>query len=398
MAIRSRLEEARDLGEMQNSLGVDKLELSSRSLQLLESYDDEVSSRHQEAKAVGRSLDVVWRESAERARDEAGHAHEHALVAACRLWEASAVESIDPRSRAIDRVRLELRRAKEVKKNSTPSVPSTEEDSPVGVAIEGSQKSSSSSVAGAQLNADRGSGRVVQDTGRNSQQSSVAQVDEVASIDSGAQVAENSVPVVEATTRSAPPDSTQVTASAQVKADSVPVVKATPRSVTLDVPPVTAGTKIAPNVGDTETNPDFTQSSSSLDVLDATIVSDSTGRGERELRDGESPTGSMTGDPQNKVSGATTSIEVVGSESNSCVDVDGEVEDDVSDPAKVGLKVLDVTALLIEKVLFVGLPTLVSGGSLVWERVDNAMNGAKGRRGWRLLKRLKKDSIEVDNA
>ncbi len=398
VVIRSGLEKARDLGEIRNDLGVGKLEFSSNSLELLQSFDDEVSSRQQEAKAVGRLLAVVWRESAERARDEAGHAHEHALVVACRLWEASAVESMAQRARVIDRVRQELSKAEEVKKNSAPSLSSTEEDSPVGVDVERLQKSSSSSVAGAQLNANRGAGQVVQDTGRNNQQSSVAQVDEIARVQSGAQVADNSGPVVEATSRSAPPNYTQFNAGAQVKDDSEPVVKATPRSATLDVTPVTAGTKIAQIAEDIETNPDVTQSSSSVAVLDATVVSDSAGRGDSELRGGESSIGSITGDLASKDSGATISIEVVVGESSSYVDVEGEVEDDVSDPTKVGLKVLDVTALLIEKVLFVGLPTLVSGGSLVWERVDNAMNGAKGRKGWRLLKRLRKDSIEVDDA
>lgn len=75
----------------------------------------------------------------------------------------------------------------------------------------------------------------------------------------------------------------------------------------------------------------------------------------------------------------------------SFIDAEAEVQDDLSDPAKLGLKFLDVLALLIEKVLFDGLPAVVSGGALVWYRIDNAINGGKGQRGWRLLRRLKKD-------
>lgn len=376
--IRSRLEEAD--GEIQGGIGREKLEVASSSLELLQLFDDEISTRQQEAKAVGRSLAVVWRESDERARDEAGLAHEDALVTACRLWKASAVESMDQRARAVERVRLELRRAKEVK-SFTPSVAGAEEDRPAEVAVEARQESSSGVVSGAQVVVDEAkNGRVravpdatADDKGRNSQQSSVvssvAQVDEVASVDNGVQV-EDAEPVVKGNDlKSAATDSTPV---------------------------VTAGTKTAQDVG-TETNAAINRTFSSVDALDATVVSDSTGRDGTQLGDGDSSSrtrGVVTENPERKASPDTSSsnIEVVVDESSSSyVDVEVEVEDDVSDPTRVGLKVLDVSALLIEKVLFVGLPSLVSGGSLVWERVDNAMNGAKGRKGWRLLKRLKKD-------
>lgn len=88
-------------------------------------------------------------------------------------------------------------------------------------------------------------------------------------------------------------------------------------------------------------------------------------------------------------------ITVIGSELvndlPSFIDAEAEVEDDLLDPAKLGLKFLDVLALLLEKVIFDGLPVIASGGALVWDRIDNAINGAKGQSGWRLLRRLKKD-------
>lgn len=84
-------------------------------------------------------------------------------------------------------------------------------------------------------------------------------------------------------------------------------------------------------------------------------------------------------------------VEVVVESPSVVLDVDARVEDDGPDSLTVSLKVLDILALLLEKVLFVAIPSVVSGGALVWARVDNAVNGGKGQRGWRLLPLLKKD-------
>ncbi|CAM9151008.1 unnamed protein product [Discosporangium mesarthrocarpum] len=85
-------------------------------------------------------------------------------------------------------------------------------------------------------------------------------------------------------------------------------------------------------------------------------------------------------------------VQVVTDEDEGVVDATATVEDE-DEQNKVALKVLDVLALLVEKVLFTGVPALVLGGALAWERVDNAVNGARGRKGWRLLKCIKRDGF-----
>lgn len=121
-------------------------------------------------------------------------------------------------------------------------------------------------------------------------------------------------------------------------------------------------------------------------MLDATVVSDIL---EAPL-DVTGGVGASSGGGLSE--SAVIAVEIV-DEVPSFVDTEAEVEDDLSDPKRVALKFFDVLALLIEKILFHGLPTIVSGGTLVWERLDNAVNGAKGRRGWRLLQRLKEEPV-----
>lgn len=389
--------EARDLGDTRDGLGVPELEFSSNSLELLQSFDAEVIACQQEAKKVGGPLAVVWRESAERARDEAGHAHEHALVAACRLWEASAVDGIDQRACTVDGIRLALTKVEE-EEVSPSSVLRAEGDKSMTVPSEVGRRRVSKAV-GAKVWTERDKNvrlrmvkdEAARDTESIDQQADVAQVGEgtrvayVASNDGGVQV-EDLVSDVEATPGTAPPDITRVTAETAMYQN------------------VTSGATTV----DAEVNPDFGQSSTSVDAVDAKIVRDTTvmrssvapslnARGTRHIGGGGSSRNDLPSEMPEIMAADTSSIEVVVDESSSYVDVEAEVEDDVSDPARVGLKFLDVSALLIEKVIFVGLPTLVSGGSLVWERVDNAINGAKGRKGWKLLTRLKKDSIGSDD-
>lgn len=369
MVLRSKLVEARDFGNILDGVKASKLELSTTTLELLQAFEDEVVSRQHKAKMVEPLLAVVWGESDERARDEAGRTHEHALVAACRLWEASAVEGIDQRARRINNLRLELARVKEEGKSS-PSIAGAERDSSARVAPEAGRKRLSQAAAEdgfserAVTELPRAAqGEAVRDTEISNQQASVPPVGQglggapIPAVDDGAQE-EGWVPDV--TTR---------------------------RMTSSDPTPVPARIKMARNV-DNEIDPGIDQPSRSDGSIDATLVSDATV---------VSSVSSLNGyEESERTASETSSIEVVVSEAASYVDVEVEVED-VSDPTRVGLKFLDVSALLIEKILFVGLPTLVSGGSLVWERVDNAINGAKGRKGWKLLSRLKKDSIGLED-
>lgn len=371
--LRSRLMEARELGNVQDDVDVSKLEFSTTTLEVLQAFEDEVVFRRQEAKSVGSLLAVVRGESEERARDEAGRAHEHALVAACRLWEASAVEGMDQRARRIENLRLELTRVKE-ERESSPSLASAEGDSSAGVAPDAERKDLSQAAAEERffqratterLRAMQGEAK--RDTESSNQQASIPPPP----VDEGLGGA--SIPAADSDT--------------EVEG-SVPDVKPTRRMASSDPTPVTAGATMAKPV-DNEMNPDIDRPSGSDDVIDATVVSDATVVNSAPSLNGYEETKRPASD--------SSSIEVVVGQTASYVDVEVEVEDDLSDPTRVGLKFLDVSALLIEKIIFVGLPTLVSGGSLVWERVDNAINGANGRKGWKLLKRLKKDSIGLDD-
>lgn len=390
LAIRSRLREARDLADTRDDLRVLELTISSNSLELFQAFDAEVVVCQQEADKVGVPLAVVRRESAERARDEAGHAHEHALVAACRLWEASSVDVTGQRARAIDEIRLELTKVEEVE-TFTVSALQAEEVKPMGAPSEVERRVAGGKGWTEMTKKERlrmVKDEAIREKANSNQQGIVAQVGEdtsgeyVASKGGGVHM-EESMSNVEVAPRTAPPDMTPVTTETEMDQN------------------FTSG---ATSV-DTEVNVNVGQSSVRVDVIDAMIVRDTTAtrnsvapsldaRGSRRVGGGDS---SISDAPADFIAADTSSIEVVVDESSSYVEVDVEVEDDMSDPARVGLKFLDVSALLIEKVIFVGLPTLVSGGSLVWERVDNAINGARGRKGWRLLTRLKRDSIGSDD-
>lgn len=366
--------ETRGLGSIQDSSRAAQVELSSRTIGLLQSMDDEVVARHEEAKAVGGRLDVVWRESAERAQDEAGHAHEYALVAACRLWKAAAVEDIGKRASALDNVRLELTRIQEIQDSTT---------STMGVPSKAGREEFARAT-GAEVRAGEGDRELLR-----------AVTDEVASDTEGSDQQVSVAPAERGVTAAPAPS---IPGRSQAGND----IKLTPSTTASpDITPV-AGESTILQTAEAEMVVDLDQSFKSAEAVDAVVVDKAPVRGssaatsldENSSRrgDGESSRKGSLSAKRTTMASEVSSIELVVDESSSFVDVEAEMEDDVSDPARVGLKFLDVFALLIEKVLFVGLPTLVSGGSLVWQRVDNAVNGAKGRKGWKLLDRLKKDS------
>ncbi|CAM9994999.1 unnamed protein product [Ectocarpus sp. 6 AP-2014] len=373
--IKSRVLETRGLGGIQDSSRAAQVELSSRTIGLLQSFDGEVVAGHEEAEAVGERLDVVWRESAERARDEAGRAHEYALVAACRLWKAAAVEGTGKRASTSDSVRLELTKIQEVQYSttSTMGVPSK-----VG-------REEFARATGAEVRAGEGD------------RERLRAVEDEAARDTEGGDQQASVAPVERGVTAAPAPSFPGRSQADHDIKLTPPMTASP-----DITPV-AGESTTVQTTEAEMVVDLDQYVKSAEVVDAVVVDEAPVRGgsaatsrdensSRRSRDGGlSRKGSLSAE-RTTMASEESSIELVVDESSSFVDVEAEMEDDVSDPARVGLKFLDVFALLIEKVLFVGLPTLVSGGSLVWQRVDNAVNGAKGRKGWKLLDRLKKDS------
>lgn len=381
MSMRSRLREALHVGDIVDDIAAADIDFISGNLELLQLLDDERSSRRQEAEAVKQGLDVVWRESAERASDDAGNVHEDALVAACRLWHASAAEGINEQASAIDDIKMKLTNVKESNVD-VPTVPETK-------GLDSTAVSGKNGGMGVVEVAEAEHVRVEKDEPRTvetgSQQARVAQVGgavSTASTNDDTQV-ESSQVGGDVATVIAPPDLPPVTAAPQVNAEVV-------------------ADKMAGNAKDP-----FVFSTADNDAVDATVVSDATlvsdsvarsldGRRIRKTGTAreEDPNGAL---PKESPSISESSIEVVVDDTQPFVDTEVEVEDDVSDPTKVGLKVLDVFALLIEKVLFVGLPAVVSGGALVWERVDNAINGANGRKGWVLLNTLKKDPVGHDD-
>lgn len=384
--IRSRLLEARDRSDNPDDLQAGKHELSSEVSEILQAFDDAVIAFQVEAKMVGRPLAVVQQESPERARIEAENAHEDAFLVACRLWDASAVEGVRNRPKPIDDTGRDLNTMQDLEVPPTP-VLDIERGKSIGAASEVGQKNVATVSAGELITRQAGTEqpRAIENGAARDAESGVQQA-RVTQVDGG--TSDSSAP----STDSAPPD-------AQAE-----------ETLTM---PTTSGTAtdIARNpvakTENAEKTIDVDHSSSSPEVVDVSVVCDATvmssvatSRSGQSVREGGGMERSRAGplpEEAMETESRGSSIEVVVDKSSSYVDVEVEVEDDVSEPTRIGLKFLDVSALLIEKVLFVGLPTLVSGGSLVWERVDNALNGAKGRKGWKLLRRLKKDSSGSDD-
>ncbi|CAN0139148.1 unnamed protein product [Scytosiphon promiscuus] len=389
-SIRSRLLEVRDRNESPRDLEAAELYCFSEFSDVLKAFDDEVGGCHKEAKSVGKALAVVWQESPERARNEAENAHEDALLAACRLWDASAVEDVGKREKAIDGVRRDSNDSNDVQALQVPTpVPENERVKSGGATSEVAQRDLAV-VSGIEVLVERAESDqsratedgVAYDTASNVQQARATQMDGGRSATSA-----------RGTSR-ASPDSVAEETNAMFVTPGTGKDIARARGATVVADAMT--------VND-ETTTEYDQSPSSRELVDATVVYDVTSMSAVAALGGEQSVRKLGGTkrfrggfpPEEPTMGSdVSSNDIVLDRASSYVDIEVEVEDDVSEPTRIGLKVLDVSALLIEKALFVGLPTLVSGGSLVWDRVDNALNGAKGRKGWKLLKRLKKNGMD----
>lgn len=352
------------------------------SVGLLQSLADEQTRLQQGADTVEARLGTVWRQTAERANYYGGGLHEDALVAACRLWEASAAE-VRKGGAGITNIEECVR---EVKREVFERDGESEEVSPKDAAAEGRKGGRTHAIpiteTGGQ-DATRGNGQPDKDPRSHAGERNAWQ-DSEAHVRSG-----------RSKTTVGPNDSKKVGESPYT-VHAVPSMAAGPGS-SVD----TAEPNVIVDISDAGYSQSFTRESALNKVMDATVVSDSTTQLPRE---GEKPTSGgpnkststqLVPERLTRVGSEELGIEVVVDDTQTFVDIEADVED-ISDSVKVGMKVLDVAALLLEKVFFVGLPTLVSSGALIWERVDNAVNGAKGREGWVLLKRLKKDALGQD--
>lgn len=374
----TKLEEAQGTAE---NLGEVDLDYVAGTLELVQAFDDARVRSQQEEDEVDKRVNIIWQESSERGRHVAEEAHEEALAAACRLWEASTAERNSKRGSSIDSIKADLDKIDAPELGVSPpfvsempltksSTTGESEKERVDVAEAIKTKRLQQQV---QLETDTPTRtRKTKDQRKGSSEQQVGNV----------------VPAV--------------TVAGEVLAESSPFVASptfTRATTATELPSDTAKGEANARAGDSL---DFSESE--VDVVDAIVFSDAvvvSDLTERPLEDETSrmQTRNQIGEASNRwVPDETASqapyefsVEVVVDAAPAYVDTEFEVEDDISDPTRVGLKFLDVSALLIEKVLFVGIPTVVSGGALVWERVDNAVNGGQGRKGWRLLKRLKQD-------
>lgn len=378
----------RRLQDLSNVAGMQRLverdsSYGSQELQLL--FDGEQIARHRDRRAVGELLGIVWRESAERDKDDAMKTYEDALAAACCLWEACEVESTSEPANVIESsTTQELTVVENIVASTAPtpeaggafSMAKPTERERVGVTevaeAEGDTLGAETEYARIEMN-EQASTIETSDQQERTAQTDGGITTSTTSIDDDVQVEDFPVGVARTMTQ---PEITPVVVAPAPTADVGKV----------DVDGEKLSDVFQSNVGAVD-DADI--------VSDATVIRDSVARSlnirnmrqsseEDRPRPGSSPSETST------VPSQESSIEVVVDDTSSFVDIDAEVED-ISDQTKVGLKVLDVFALLLEKVLFVGLPMVVSGGALVWERVDNAMYGAEGRKGWKLLSKLKHD-------
>lgn len=376
------------MGDLTDSMGMAELDFVDECLELLQSFDVERNGRQQDTEAVEEWLDVVRGDSAERARGDAGNVHEQAFVAACRLWEASSQHEFNQQVTTVDRIKLEVARLEQPEVEVPP--PAVPEVAQINAGLPGSE----------------GRQAGVAEVARAGPLREVPETEQVwVETNKQAQMAHSS---------------TQETRGAQTKVGATKSTAKRGARVEADTGESAANVDGKPRLGESTANPQVTPESSpeklntptespfdfidvNEDALDATVVSESVARSldKRNIRQtgaaSEGLPDSFVDNPAGVAGAESTSIEVAVGEHQAFVDIEADVEDDVSDTTRVGLKVLDVSALLLEKILFIGLPTVLAGGAVVWERVDNAMNGAKGRKGWRLLKRLKKDSVGRDD-
>lgn len=357
--------------------GVLDEDVVARTLELLQEFGVEMGNRPPEADIVDDQLDTVLRESSERLGREAENVYEDALVAAARLWEAGALDRANRQMNAFERVVKEAARMDEpdtaVSVTAIPKQPIAVSVADVGdeadnvsvTAVPSKLEPMSSSVGseGGQTGVIKGTNQLQAESGHQTQ------------------AATFKMPRAGVGHRKLKPATDMKASDVELSEGSEPQE-------------LTSITTIEPEELEF---PDAAMAGNDV-ALDATVVSESIAStlDERFLPqqadsvDGEELDGSRPVARSSVASGETTIEVVTGGNQRSVVDTEAEVEDDASELGTIFLKVLDVSALLLEKILFVGLPTILSGGALVWERVDNATNGAKGRKGWRLLKTLKK--------
>ena len=359
--IMARFDEVQRSGNIMYGQDPEDRRFVSDAIATLCSFDVEKMGPHREKNAVEEQVDVVRRDSAERATGDASRAHEEAFIAACRLWDASA-RSYGEQPSTIESIRMELAKLEQnevlvsemeelepwrnsnaqvgtattAPDGSFPGIPSIKEQE---------SKAREESWTQGKTGREAESARARHNSRFGGSSPPGAITPEPTRPNGAPIVAESGLP-----TRST---------SQEIKRFDLSVEVGAVDATVLTVPT----------------------------VRDATVVS---GIFDRSDEDPLGVEASSAGRVDGSAVIATYELasEIV-SETPSFVDTEAEVEDDLSDPIRLGLKFLDVLALLLEKVIFNGLPTIVSGGSLVWERVDNALNGAKGRRGWRLLRRIK---------
>lgn len=368
----SRFQEAKTVVDTAVATGEHNGEGIVRAVGLLQEFDANRACRISAAGVVDDWLITVRQESPERALDDAGRVHEDALLAAARLWEVSvsAFRVRGKHASAVDRI------ANEIDRVAKPSVAAASEEAVIveteEVVPSNTGRLGEPEIAGVKnnvLGGIEGASTLISDTGGEV----MLKLESITADDASRE------DVVEVEREQA----------REIWVDEVVVDNSSTASGASFVDPV-----IPAEIQELE------EPMAQVEVVrDAFVVSESVARtlyertASRQLEGehAEIITSSPTKDISASSSSARGSIALVIDENQSFVDTEAEVEDDISDPTRVGIKVLDVIALLVEKVLFVGLPTALSSGALVWERLDNVVNGAKGRKGWRLLKRFKKD-------
>ena len=374
-----RLQDLGDVAEMQRLVERDS-SYGSQELQLL--FDGEKIAHQQDRRAVGEMLGVVWRESAERDEDVATKTYEDDLAAACRLWEACAVEGTSEPASLTESSTEELSAVESIVTSTAPAPKAGAFSTTKSREKERMHVTEVAQAEREALGAETEFARIEMNeqattTENSDQRERIAQT--VGGTTTSTTSNEGDVQVQHSPMGAAP---------TMTQPEIIPVVIAP--EPTGEVGKVGVDRQKLSDVSKTNVGAVDTNFVSDATVVRGSIARSLNKRNIRQANEEERPRSDSSPAETSRMPSQESSIEVVVDDTSSFVDTDAEVED-ISDQTKVGLKVLDVFALLLEKVLFVGLPMVVSGGALVWERVDNAMNGAKGRRGWKLLSKLKND-------
>lgn len=412
--ISSRVGEARAIMDTAAGGRGPEVAYVAEALEVLQEFDEERARGSRAVEPVNVWLGVVCRESSERALNGPGNVHEDAFSAAARLWEASSLLGAKEGVTSLERLTREVFKmeqrpealnfardvfdviktddagrsnvgAKEDPHFSDLNQIARTDQSEIAVSEEESEVAVAS---GAIPNmADDASITVITE-GENIGMTTGVEPDPIRTkIPGQARVTTNSVSKPSVTNSD---DSVWELGKSGARVDFV---------VLGDGP---SGVK-APSYVEVQQLRGAHPSSEALDVTVvsesfATLLLEQTTSLTKERTRFDSVASVSSRDGSISSGSGETSIEIVAAGRHSYVDVEAEVEDDTSDVSKAALKILDVIALLVEKILFVGLPTILSGGALVWERVDNAFNGAKGPNGWRLLKGFKRDWIGENKA